>query len=960
MKKLLSLVWLLLCSLPLYSAPVSPEQARKIALNYLKRQAGTLPGLNRAPDQQPELCLAYSPTLPARVASPDGHAPEQQALLYVFNNQTNGGFVVVAGDDRANAVLAVTGQGSFDPALLHPGMQWWLHEAEASMARLMADNNRQRTMVIRAEGLAASVDPLLTTQWGQGEPYNNLCPTDPTHGGRSVTGCTATALAQILNYHKYPAKGSDKVSYSTSTHGLSISADLSTFTFDWANMADNYSTTNTTSKQQEAVAKLMYACGVACQMDYCKLGSGSSALPAILEKYVGIGKACTAHEREYFTTNEWNEIVMTELNAHRPVLYSGASQEGGHAFVCDGYNADNLYHINWGWDGFCDGYFDLITLDADRNDDPDRPTDYSSSYGMGQRILVGVQPDKGGANASDELFLSGQLSVSATKVDRNGTFTVRATDLKAGLEDFAAGGLVGLAYYETSGTGCVQDIPYRVLSEGLSKYAYYPALDFSGRTVPTTLPNGTYTLRVICGSSQENMHPVRCAVGTRLPTELVVTVTDASVTFSNPADLAYNLSLTSTTLPEGGTAPGGQAAMSFTIHNSGSLYQGEVALVRVIGEDKYWVCRSNMIVEAGSDFVFSPSVRMPEELGTDHLQLVYYDHLAGGYVTLADCNPEVKGYKLAALPVTVLTPTVAKGLSGDQPKIRLTLRNEGNDTFQGLVYAIIPAGSYNYFYDLGTFTVAAGETQTWVKSLNLNYGGSPFEGGTYYVYPYNAETQKYISHTDEASFTVGTQGSLTVATPEGYATCCLQHPFKVPNGMECGVVTNASNETLAIDYCYGTGSTVPAGTPVIVKAQPGSYTYDIDFSNASAASAAPVGNLLKGSYSDEGYCYAGEGTWKYYMLSYNTAGTNLGFYYGTADGAPFLNGPARAYLAVPADEAYAMGYNLTDGMATGCTPALQQAGQPDAAFTIDGRRLTGNVKQLPHGLYIINGKKVMR
>ncbi|MDD6123035.1 MAG: C10 family peptidase [Bacteroidales bacterium] len=957
MKKLLSLVWLLLCSLPLYSAPVSVEQARKIALDYLTRQAGTLPGLNRTPGKQPELSLAYSPTLPARVAAPGTSMPEQQALLYVFNDQTAGGFVVVAGDDRANAVLAVTGQGSFDPALLHPGMQWWLHEAEASMARLIADNNRQRTMVIRAEGLAASVDPLLTTQWGQGEPYNNLCPTDPTHGGRSVTGCTATALAQILKYHKYPAKGSDKVSYSTPTHGLSISADLSTFTFDWANMADNYSTTSTTSEQQAAVAKLMYACGVACKMDYCSLGSGSSALPAIVEQYFGIDKACTAHEREYFTTNEWNEIVMTELNAHRPVLYSGASQEGGHAFVCDGYNAENLYHINWGWDGLCDGYFDLITLDADRNGDPDRSTDYSSSYGMGQRILVGIQPNKGNANVSDELFLGGQLTVSATKVTRSGQFTVTATNLNAGLEDFATDGLVGVGYYDAADNLCATDILYQ-LSGGLSVYAYYPTLNFSDRTVPNTLANGTYTLRVICGASAENMHPVRCAVGTGLPTELVVTVTDASVTFSNPADLAYNLSLTSTTLPEGGTAPGGQAAMSFTIHNSGSLYQGEIALVRVIGEDKYWVCRSNMIVEAGSDFVFSPSVRMPEELGTDHLQLVYYDHLAGGYVTLADCYPVVKGYKLAALPVTVLTPTVAKDLSGDQPKIRLTLHNEGNDTFQqGHVYAIIPAGGSNYAYDLGTFTIAAGETRTWVKSISLNYNGSPYEGGTYYVYPYNAETNQYISHTNEASFTVGTQGSLTVATTEGYATCCLQHPFKVPNGMECGVVTNASNETLAIDYCYGAGSTVPAGTPVIVKAELGSYTYDIDFDNESDA---PFGNLLRGSYNDNGYCYAGEGTWKYYMLSYNTAGTNLGFYYGTADGAPFLNGPARAYLAVPADEAYAMGYNLTDGMATGCTPALQQAGQPDAAFTIDGRRVTGNVKQLPHGLYIINGKKVMR
>lgn len=952
MKKLLSLLWLLLCSLPLYSAPVSVEQARKIALDYLTRQAGTLPGLNRTPGKQPELSLAYSPTLPARVAAPGTSMPEQQALLYVFNDQTAGGFVVVAGDDRANAVLAVTTQGSFDPAQLHPGLQWWLHEAEASMARLMTDSNSQRTVVIRAEGLEASVGPLLSTQWGQGAPYNNLCPTDPVHGEQSVTGCTATALAQILNYHHYPEQGSGSVAYTTSTHGMSISADLSAFTFDWANMADNYSSGSATEAQQTAVAQLMYACGVACKMDYCTLGSGSSALPNILETNFGIDKACTAHERKYFTTNEWNEIVMTELNASRPVLYAGSSLYGGHAFVCDGYNADNLYHINWGWDGSFDGYFDLITLDAARSDAPDKSTDYADSYGMGQRILVGIQSDKGNANVTDELFLGGQLTVSDTEVTRSGQFTVTATNLSAGLEDFADGGLVGVGYYDAADNLCATDILDQP-SGGLSVYAYYPTLNFSDRTVPATLPNGTYTLRVICGRSKENMHPVRCAVGTGQPTELVVTVADKSVTFSNPADLAYDLSLNSTTLPEGGTAPGDQAALSFTIHNNGSLYQGEVGLVRVIGEDRYWVCRSNMIVEAGGDFVFNPMVRMSEELGTDHLQLIYYDHMAGGYVTLAESYPEVKGYKLAALPVTVLTPTVAQGMSSDQLKFRMNLRNEGNDTFQGLVYAVLPVNGKNYAYDLGEHTVAAGETKTWVVSMNI----SSYAAGTYYVYPFNAETNQYISHTNEASFTVGTQGSLTVATSEGYATCCLQHPFTVPQGMECGLVTDANNEQLTIDYCYSAGSTVPAGTPVIVKASLGSYTYNIDFANSQVA---PTGNLLKGQLDNNGYCYAGEGTWKYYMLSYNSTGTNLGFYYGTADGAAFLNGPARAYLAVPADKAYAMGYDLFDGVATGCHTALPQAGQPAAVFTIDGRRVTGDVQQLPHGLYIINGQKVMR
>lgn len=189
-----------------------------------------------------------------------------------------------------------------------------------------------------------------------------------------MTGCVATAMAQVINYHKYPEKGIGSNSYTTTTSGLSVSFNFGATTFDWDNMADIYSLSST-AEQKTAVATLMKACGVSVNMDYGTGASGamSAFVPAALVNYFGYDKATAYRERIWFSGQEWEDLVYNELATVGPVYYGGTTARNeGHAFVCDGYRADGFFHINWGWGGQSNGYFRLSALDP-------------SSHGIGRR-----------------------------------------------------------------------------------------------------------------------------------------------------------------------------------------------------------------------------------------------------------------------------------------------------------------------------------------------------------------------------------------------------------------------------------------------------------------------------------------------------------------------------------------------------------------------------------------------
>ena len=385
MKKLI-LLWvvLLLCSMG-WAAPITPEQARQQAMAFIAKNARMNKG-----------GMLRAAQLPATLttATANGQQP-----YYVFNIDNSRGFVMVSGDDRAPAILGYATNGTFDTNQIPDNMKAWLQEYERQIAHLdrvqayAPDNNGHEPIA-----------PLLHTTWNQSAPYNNLCPIDPNYNERSVTGCLATAMAQVMNYHKYP---SASITTIPSYYWRDIQLDAIPPTdIDWANMLDSYSET-ATAEQQEAVAQLMLLCGFSIRMEYGANGSGAyfaNITPALV-KHFGYDENLRMQIRSLYRAKAWDELVYAELAAQRPVLYGGQSTGGGHAFVIDGYDKDGYFHVNWGWGGQCDNYFLLSILDPGSNEGIGASSS-TDGYSYGQLAYIGVQPPVAGAAKENALSLS--------------------------------------------------------------------------------------------------------------------------------------------------------------------------------------------------------------------------------------------------------------------------------------------------------------------------------------------------------------------------------------------------------------------------------------------------------------------------------------------------------------------------------------------------------------------------
>lgn len=330
---------------------------------------------------------------------------KEENQLAILGYRT-GGFAVIAKDDTFNAVLGYSDSKLTDN--MPPALLWWIETMNTSLEKILADGGQQESVLPDKE-LKAEVSTLLTTQWDQSEPYYNSCPTY-TNGTRTdhyVTGCVATAMAQIMNYYKYPATGSGYNSYTISPNGtttIKVKAMFDGVEYDWANMLDRYSRGNYNDVQANAVATLMFHCGVSVNMKYNTTANGgsgalSSDAATALRKYFSY--STKIYHREYFPVKEWMNIIYKELDAKRPLQYGGQSREGGHAFVFDGYNADGLVHVNWGWSGSGDGYFDIATLNGYSSyqdmiiihplDNEANRIAYTSLWGLDGNFTVSVQ-----------------------------------------------------------------------------------------------------------------------------------------------------------------------------------------------------------------------------------------------------------------------------------------------------------------------------------------------------------------------------------------------------------------------------------------------------------------------------------------------------------------------------------------------------------------------------------------
>ena len=289
-----------------------------------------------------------------------------QADYYVFNAKDGSAFVIVAGDDRAEEILGY-GDKALDMNRIPSNMQWWLDQYARQMEYLLANPKLEVTTPsqLLTGMLTLTVSPLLTCKWDQESPYWNQC---PTYGGSTcLTGCVATAMAQVMYYWKYPSQAPALSAYTTSTRHISMAA-LPATTLDWNSMTDTYSNSSS-SAAKTAVATLMRYCGQSCKMDYDNANNGGSG--AYCEdqldgmKLFGYNSGATCIDRDDYSASAWNAKMQEDLAAGRPILYAGDdSWAGGHAFVVDGYNGSK-YHVNWGWSGDGDGYFALDAFSVD-------------------------------------------------------------------------------------------------------------------------------------------------------------------------------------------------------------------------------------------------------------------------------------------------------------------------------------------------------------------------------------------------------------------------------------------------------------------------------------------------------------------------------------------------------------------------------------------------------------------
>jgi len=312
--------------------------------------------------------------------------------IYGANEQ---GFVIISKDKRFAPVLAYS-NSNYSKDRMPCGFKLWLAAVNNAMSSTDGITDMQKTTSFNG----GSVESFVKTQWGQGSPYNDKAPKDG--GQETPSGCVATAMAQVLKYYQYPTQGKGSGYYTVGASTTRVPQAISSV-YDWENMTNTYGVTST-DVQKEAVATLMNDAAVATHMNFASSGSGAISSDAALGFATNFSYDSLSmhfYNRDYYTDDEWNDMMYSELAQQKPIFFAASDKQyGGHAYVLDGYDSDGKVHVNWGWDGTADGYYDLNAMN------PTGILGYNMTYAFNynQRMLVGMkcqeQPD------ADESYMS--------------------------------------------------------------------------------------------------------------------------------------------------------------------------------------------------------------------------------------------------------------------------------------------------------------------------------------------------------------------------------------------------------------------------------------------------------------------------------------------------------------------------------------------------------------------------
>lgn len=477
MKRILLSLIILGGSFTISAAPIGPEDALSRALQSLSQ---------------------YSTRGQSRYELVKTERYNGKDAVYVFSNKVEEGFIIAPAIDNCAPVLGYGDSNIFDkngdPA---PGMAYWINELGRQIEYASKAKSNQGSMKI-SRPQRESIPVLCSTLWNQGAPYNNNCPV--VKNETCVTGCVATAMSQVMKYHNWPESGVGIVSYKGPGY-KTLKMNYSKTIFEWDKMLDTY---NSSSPEDacEAVATIMQAAGYSVEMDYSPDGSGASsaAIAPALGTYFKYDKSLKYLLRDYYSLNEWEEIIYNSLKTYGPVIYNGQAGIGGHSFVCDGYASDGYFHFNWGWGGLSDGYFLLDALDPSVQGigGADGGFDYL------QDIIVDIRPETdGGSTWSFQMLADGAPNYTVETENDS-----QHLKLNSGFYNYGPGAIVDayVGFIYTNLDDPKAEPEYELYSAGtLDLYYGFSSI---GSDV-LTLEDGRYEVELVYGSGEDDPLPVK-------------------------------------------------------------------------------------------------------------------------------------------------------------------------------------------------------------------------------------------------------------------------------------------------------------------------------------------------------------------------------------------------------------------------------------------------------------------
>ncbi len=679
MKKSLLLILGLLLTTSLFAGPVGKEEAKAKALAFLNGTVSQRAGVAKAPRRLQDLSLASS-----------GDA------YHVFNIGASNGFVIVSGSDLTPDIIGYTDEGAFDAQNIPDNMKEWLQEYTNQIAWMekQGEATASASKVRKAPaGVKAAIAPLIQTKWNQSNPYNYYCPNFVT-STKCVTGCMATALAQLLYYHHqkdgFPTgTKADVAAYDCFTNwgGSYVHVDACPASdFAWDKMQLTYTGKEEAASdaKAQAVAKLMQYCGAAINMDYAdESNGGSSASSDIVEPlitYFGFDERVKLCSRTNYTTVGWESLIYQELVEKRPVILTGQSTGGGHAFICDGYDADGYFHINWGWGGTGNGYY-LLNI-ANPHETGIGAGTSSDGYTMKQDALIGLEKPVGSVPTEVEL---GRLTMTElnylgeTVVARSAEFQLsyhfKVVNRLSSAHDFQ----FTLAVFDKDDNCVALPSSYIPVTLNTKQSAFYdghkPQFNFS----TSKLPSGTYRVKMVSRFAGETeWYP--CFESEDYYIQMVADESNLTFTTVNPL-----LDLAVTDVFPLNCVKGEVTTITATITNNGSNFNSNLYLFLSGSSDP--VSGNGVSVEAGKKTVASFAFKYDGEVPAVKTMKIATNKDGTGEIWSGSLNvvAGVTGTDAPALTFSTKLNVDGDKLIGDKLIGVVTATNSTSDNYTGQI-----------------------------------------------------------------------------------------------------------------------------------------------------------------------------------------------------------------------------------------------------------------------------------